>query len=554
MVEAVECPTLLMNGYGEHNIQGIGDKHVPLIHNVMNTDLVIGVSDQATDGLNAVFNTDAGHHYLARRLGVAPELVRSLRHFGLSSIANILGAIKMAKHGALGPDDAIVTVATDGHEMYQSELQRYLKRRHNTGELTSEVAAEIVGQHLIGAGTEHVLDATARERERIFNLGYFTWVEQQGIALADFDRRRSQAFWRGLHDLVPQWDEDLSLQSRQRHGRSRLTRDEEKRARMSTETLVKPYQQLRKATLDRDRGLREKVMSLEEAAELVHDGDHVGIGGCTMSRTPIAMIWALIRARKKDLTISRSITSTEGDLLFASGVSKHVITSWFTQGIVWGVSKVMRHYTEQKLARFDEWSHMSIGLRYRAGAMGIPFMPSRSMIGSDVGKRVGDEIKTMTCPFTGEGIVLLPALNPDVVLIHVQRCDAYGNAQLDGLQFMDIDMAMAANRVILTTERIVSNDQIRRTPDLTRIPFFTVEAVVEAPMGCAPHECYGLYEPFFSHMDDYAERTSKDPVKGCQQYLEEFYYAPKSWPDYLSKIGMEAVLDACRRGRSVHND
>ena len=266
------------------------------------------------------------------------------------------------------------------------------------------------------------------------------------------------------------------------------------------------------------------------------------------------MIWALIRARKKDLTISRSITSTEGDLLFASGVSKHVITSWFTQGIVWGVSKVMRHYTENKLARFEEWSHMSIGLRYRAGAMGIPFMPSRSMIGSDVGKRVGDELKTMACPFTGEQVVLLPALNPDVVLIHVQRCDAYGNAQLDGLQFMDIDMAMAANRVILTTERIVSNDQIRRTPDQTRIPFFTVEAVVEAPMGCAPHECYGLYEPFFSHLDDYAARTSKDPVKGCQQYLEEFYYGPKSWADYLAKLGMDAVLDACRRGRSVHND
>jgi glutaconate CoA-transferase, subunit A len=334
----------------------------------------------------------------------------------------------------------------------------------------------------------------------------------------------------------------------------RLPRRRSAGAEGSDPRLVTPYQQLRKATLDRDRGLREKVMSLEAAAELVGDGDHVGIGGCTMSRTPIAMIWALIRAHKKDLMISRSITSTEGDLLFASGVSKHVITSWFTQGIVWGVSKVMRHYTESKLARFDEWSHMSIGLRYRAGAMGIPFMPSRSMIGSDVGKRVGDELKTMTCPFTDEEIVLLPALNPDVALIHVQRCDAYGNAQLDGLQFMDIDMAMAANQVILTTERIVSNDQIRRTPDLTRIPFFTVEAVVEAPMGCAPHECYGLYEPFFSHLDDYAERTAKDPVKGCQQYLEEFYYGPKSWPDYLSKLGMEAVLDACRRGRSVHND
>ena len=323
---------------------------------------------------------------------------------------------------------------------------------------------------------------------------------------------------------------------------------------MSTGTLVEPHQQLRKATLARDRGLREKVMSLEEAAGLVKNGEHVAIGGCTLSRTPIAMIWALIRARKQDLTVSRSITSTEGDLLLASGVCKHIITSWFSQGIVWGVSKVMRHYTESKLARFDEWSHMSIGLRYRAGAMGVPFMPSRSMVGSDVGKRVGNEIKTMACPFTGEQVTLLPALNPDVALIHVQRCDAYGNAQLDGLQFMDIDMAMAANRVILTTERIVSNDQIRRTPDATRIPFFTVEAVVEAPMGCAPHECYGVYEPFFSSLDDYAERVSKDAVAGCRQYLEEFYHAPRSWSEYLDKLGMDAVLDACRRGRSVHND
>jgi glutaconate CoA-transferase subunit A len=265
------------------------------------------------------------------------------------------------------------------------------------------------------------------------------------------------------------------------------------------------------------------------------------------------MIWALIRARKQNLTVSRSIVSTEGDLLFASGVSRHIVTSWFTQGIVWGVSKVMRHYTENKLARYDEWSHMSMGLRYRAGAMGIPFIPSRSMVGSDVGKRVAGQMQTMPCPFTGEQVTLLPALNPDVVLIHVQRCDPYGNAQLDGLQFMDIDMAMAANRVILTTERIVSNDQIRRTPDQTRIPFFTVDAVVEAPMGCAPHECYGLYEPFFTHMDDYAE-LSQDPVKGPQQYLDKYYYGPKSWSDYLSLLGMDAMLDACRRGRSVHND
>ena len=323
---------------------------------------------------------------------------------------------------------------------------------------------------------------------------------------------------------------------------------------MSTEALVIPYRKLREETLARDRGLREKVMSLEEAASLVNNGDHVALGACHLSRTPYAMIWALIRARKQDLTISRSIASSETDLLLAGGASKHVVTSWFSQGLVWGVSKVMRHYTENKLAVFEEWSHMSMGLRYRAGAMGIPFIPSRTMMGSDVGKRLGGDFKTMTCPFTNEEVGLLPALNPDVALIHVQRCDPYGNAQLDGLQFMDLDLAMAAKRVILTTERIVSNEQIRRTPDQTRIPFFTVDAVVEAPIGCAPHECYGVYEPFFSHLDDYAALTTKDPVKGTQEYLERYFYEPKSWPDYLSRLGMDAVLDACRRGRSVHND
>ena len=317
---------------------------------------------------------------------------------------------------------------------------------------------------------------------------------------------------------------------------------------------VRRYEELRSRTAARDRGLREKVMSLEEAASLVNDGDHVALGGCTMSRTPIAAIWALVRAGRKNLKVSRSIVSTEGDLLFASGAANHIMTSWFSQGIVWGVSKVMRHYTEKKLARFEEWSHMSMGLRYRAGAMGIPFMATRSMLGSDVGREVADQVKPMTCPYTGEPLLLLPALNPDVALIHVQRADRYGNAQLDGLQFMDIDIAMAANRVILTTERLISNDQIRRTPDQTKIPFFTVDAVVEAPYGSAPHECYGLYEPFFGHLDYYAGLIAKEPAAAAVRYLDEYYRAPASWSDYLVKIGMEAVLDASRRGRSIFND
>ncbi len=160
----------------------------------------------------------------------------------------------------------------------------------------------------------------------------------------------------------------------------------------------------------------------------------------------------------------------------------------------------------------------------------------------------------MICPFTGERLLLLPALNPDVALIHVQRADPYGNAQIDGLQFMDIDIAMAAKRVILTTERIISNDRIRRAPDRTLIPFFTVDAVVEVPFGCAPHECYGLYEPFFDHMGFYTSQVNGDPVDGMQAYLRDYIREPKNWTDYLAKLGVEAMLDAARRGRSIDND
>ncbi len=316
---------------------------------------------------------------------------------------------------------------------------------------------------------------------------------------------------------------------------------------------VQPYARLRDGLARRDRSLREKVVSLDEAASFVQDGATVGIGGSTMSRTPMAMIWQLIRAGKKDLSCSRSIVSTDGDLLFGSGISKHITTSWFAQGILWGLSKVMRHHVEAGTVRYDEWSHMAVGMRFRAGAMGVPFLPIRSMLGSDVA-RIRPEAKEIDCPFTGEKLLLVPALNPDVALIHVQRCDAYGNAQMDGLQFMDIDLAMAANRVVLTTERIVSNDQIRRAPDQTKIPFFCVDAVVEVPYGSAPHECFGLYEPMMRHMEAYVAQVNKEPVEGMRRYLDRYVYGPDSWTDYLSLIGMEEILEASRGGRSIYND
>lgn len=204
-VEALECPTLLANGFGDHNIQGIGDRHVPLIHNVMNTDVVVAVSDRATDRLGVLFGTDEGRAHLARRRGVGAGVLEQLPSLGLSSICNVLASIKTAKHFELGPDDLVITVATDGAALYDSERALAIGR-HFPGRFDAVAAAEVFGEHLLGAATDHVRELTHEERVRIFNLGYFTWVEQQGVPVDEFTARRAPAFWDDVRGRVAEWD------------------------------------------------------------------------------------------------------------------------------------------------------------------------------------------------------------------------------------------------------------------------------------------------------------------------------------------------------------
>ena len=203
-VEALECPTMLYNGFGEHNIQGIGDKHIPLIHNVTNTDMVVAISDKATNELDVLFNTDAGRAVLLER-GVAFEVVAQLVDMGYSSICNILAAINAAKRWKLGSNDVIMTVATDGSEMYNSDRARVMATHCPEG-FDSVTANKAFEEHLGDVDVTHSMIMGDVERNRVFNLGYFTWVEQQGIEFPDFQLRRSQTFWDGLRPLVDKWD------------------------------------------------------------------------------------------------------------------------------------------------------------------------------------------------------------------------------------------------------------------------------------------------------------------------------------------------------------
>ena len=179
---------------------------MPLIHNVMNTDVVVAVSDRSTDQLSVLFTTDEGLGYLSDRRLVPRDVLDALGHFGLSSICNVLAAITTAKLLGLGADDALVTVATDGAALYPSEREKVVARDFGGG-FTNLDAATVFGEHLANVTTAHAIDLTERDRHRIFNLGYYTWVEQQGTPFELFEARRSQGFWRGLRRFLPVWDD-----------------------------------------------------------------------------------------------------------------------------------------------------------------------------------------------------------------------------------------------------------------------------------------------------------------------------------------------------------
>jgi len=203
--EALQCPTLLACGFGAHRIEGIGDKHVPWIHNVRATDLVTAIDDEATMRLLRVFNEPAGREALLRR-GVSYDLVGRLPLLGISSICNLLAAIKTARHFELDSGDFVLTCFTDSAALYQTRLAELTAER---GEYTDRQAEADLERFLFGATTDHLRELTYPERKAVHNLKYFTWVEQQGKTVEDLDRLWAPSFWTDLQAQLPTWDDAI---------------------------------------------------------------------------------------------------------------------------------------------------------------------------------------------------------------------------------------------------------------------------------------------------------------------------------------------------------
>src|SRR5262245_66668519 len=171
-----------------------------------------------------------------------------------------------------------------------------------------------------------------------------------------------------------------------------------------------------------------------------------------------------------------------------AGAVDKIVTSWMGIGLPWGLSRILREYAESGRVVFEEWSHLGLGLRFRAAAMGVPFLPALTMLGSDL-MGVGGA-KTLQDPYTGETAAAIPAFFPDVAILHVHRADRFRNCQIDGYPHMDADIARAATTVLVTAEEVIPEEEIRRHPDRTVIPGFVVDALVHAPFGAFPHECH----------------------------------------------------------------
>ncbi|HMA58699.1 MAG TPA: pyridoxal-phosphate dependent enzyme [Halanaerobiales bacterium] len=204
--EALQCPTLLNNGFGAHRIEGIGDKHVPWIHNVKNTDMVIAVDDEDTMSLVRLFNEPAGHQYLREELGLEQDFIDKLKLMGISCIANMIMAIKFAKYYELGEDDIVLTVFTDSMELYQSRLK---EMEEEFGEYTKTDAAVDYNAHLSRLSTDYLEELTYESRKRIHNLKYYTWIEQQGRELEELNAQwyDYENYWGEIHNMTPKIDE-----------------------------------------------------------------------------------------------------------------------------------------------------------------------------------------------------------------------------------------------------------------------------------------------------------------------------------------------------------
>jgi glutaconate CoA-transferase, subunit A len=307
---------------------------------------------------------------------------------------------------------------------------------------------------------------------------------------------------------------------------------------------------LRAAFRAKPRALADKLTTVADAvARLVHDGDYLAIGGFGGDRLPTAVAHEILRQDKKHLGFAGHTATHDFQILCAGnllgrGPTLAKVDAAYVVGLeARGLSPHARRVMESGAVEVCEWTNYTLAVRFQAAAMGVPFLPARSMLGTDTFRH--SAAKVIECPFTGEKLVALPALSPDVAAIHVHEADRYGNCRLRGTTVADLELARASKRVIITCERLIPHDEIRRDPSRTAIPFLCVDAVCEVPYGSYPGNMPYEYFSDEAHLRRWLE-VEKD-VEAFRRFLDEFIYGVPDFAAYLQKCGGLPRMQELRR-------
>lgn len=298
------------------------------------------------------------------------------------------------------------------------------------------------------------------------------------------------------------------------------------------------------------RALTDKVMSVAEAVRLfVHDGDYFASGGFGCARIPTAVLHEILRERRQHLRFAGHTATHDFQLLCAGnglgqGQTLAAVDVAYIVGMeARGMSPHARRVMESGEVACTEWTNYTLAVRFKAAAMGVPFLPVRSLLGTDTLRR--SAARVVTCPFTGQKVALVPALYPDVAAIHVHEADRYGNCRIRGTTVADLDLARAAKRLMITCERLIPGDDIRQDPSRTVIPFFCVDAVCEVPYGSYPGNMPYEYFSDEEHVRDWM--TAEKDVEAFRAFLQTYIYGVRDFAEYWQRCGGLSRMQELRR-------
>ncbi len=298
------------------------------------------------------------------------------------------------------------------------------------------------------------------------------------------------------------------------------------------------------------RALVDKVTTVAEAVrQLVNDGDYLAVGGFGCDRIPTAVVHEILRQNKQNLRFAGHTATHDFQILCAGnllgrGKTLSQVDIAYVVGLeTRGLSPHARRVLESGEVACTEWSNYTLAVRFKAAAMGLPFLPARSLLGTDTFRR--SAAVSIACPFTGEVLAAIPALYPDVAAIHVHEADRYGNCRIRGTTVADLDVARAAKKLIITCERLIPNDDIRSDPTRTVIPFFCVDAVCEVPYGSYPGNMPYEYFSDEAHLGHWLE-VETDPAL-YRAFLDEYLYGVANFDGYLQRCGGLPRMQELRR-------